>query len=130
MSSIYQPQVSIFLKLFFFFSVVAPWPKMTRRKVQLGNRIRELRERAGLTREQMAAAASVSVRALVQWKLGEREPGWFNILALGQALGVDCRAFCQQPAAPAEKGGPGRPRKAGPPLEEPKQPRGRSGKGK
>jgi transcriptional regulator with XRE-family HTH domain len=76
-----------------------------------GKHLRSLREDAGLSREQMAAAAGVSVRAVVQWELGEREPGWFNILALGQALGVDCRAFCQEPAAPAQKRGPGRPPK-------------------
>ena len=94
------------------------------KKVQLGNRIRELREGAGLSREQMADAASVSIRAVVQWELGEREPGWFNMLALCKALGVDCTAFIQPPAA-RPPAGPGRPRKepAGEPA--PKRPRGR-----
>ncbi len=99
-------------------------PKM----VRLGGRIRELREGAGLSREQLGEAAGVSVRAVVQWELGEREPGWFNMLALAEALGVDCRAFTQ---APAERpsAGPGRPRK-GPTAEPtPKRPRGRPRKG-
>ena len=74
------------------------------KRAQLGGRIRELRAGAGLSREQLAAAAGVSVRAVVQWELGEREPGWFNVLALAEALGVDCTAFTQ---APAELAAPG-----------------------
>jgi transcriptional regulator with XRE-family HTH domain len=80
------------------------------KKVQLGNRIRELREGAGLSREQIADAAGVSVRAVVQWELGAREPGWFNMLALAEALGQDCTAFTQAPAAVLSPR-PGRPRK-------------------
>src|SRR5947209_19578368 len=98
------------------------------KKVRLGNRIRELREGAGLAREQMAEAAGVSVRAVVQWELGEREPGWFNMLALAEALGVNCTAFIQ---APAERpaAAPGRPRKELAAEPAPKRPRGRPRKG-
>ena len=94
------------------------------KKVQLGNRIRELREGAGLSRENLADATGVSVRAVVQWELGEREPGWFNMLALGEALGVNCAAFIE---APAERmsAGPGRPRKEQRAEPAPKRPRGR-----
>src|SRR5262245_14239387 len=94
-------------------------------KVKLGRRIRELREGAGFSREQLADAAEVSVRAIVKWELGEREPGWFNIQAICKALGVDCTAFDQEPAVrPDAK--PGRPpkEKAAPPAA-PKRPRGR-----
>jgi transcriptional regulator with XRE-family HTH domain len=96
-------------------------PEKDPKKVQLGQRIRELREGKGLTREQLADAACVSLRAVVQWELGEREPGWFNILALCQALGVDCQAFAQAPSMLPESRR-GRPRK-------PKTPRGEDGKG-
>ncbi len=104
-------------------AVAAKDPK----KVQLGNRLRELREGAELSREQLAELAGVSVRAVVQWELGEREPGWFNMLALAEALGVDCTAFTQ---APAERpsAGPGRPHKdidEDNGQAEPKRPRGR-----
>jgi transcriptional regulator with XRE-family HTH domain len=95
-------------------------PKM----VRLGGRIREVREGAGLSREQMAEAAGVSVRAVVQWELGEREPGWFNMLALAAALGVDCTAFTQPPAE-REPSRPGRPRKESGEAPVPKRPRGR-----
>jgi transcriptional regulator with XRE-family HTH domain len=95
--------------------------------VQLGNRIRELREEAGLNREQMAQATGVSVRAVVQWELGEREPGWFNMLALAEALRVDCTAFIQAPAERSSPG-PGRPRKGAATTPAPKRPRGRPSK--
>ena len=98
------------------------------KKLQLGGRIRELRDAAGLSREQLAAAAGVSVRAVVQWELGEREPGWFNMLALAEALRVDCAAFIQAPADRPTVG-PGRPRKAPATAPAPKRPRGRPPKG-
>ena len=59
----------------------------------------------------VSGAAGVSVRAITQWERGEREPGWFNIIALGKALGVDCTAFTQPPAD-REPARPGRPPKA------------------
>ena len=97
-------------------------------KVRLGWRIRELREGAGQSREQLAGAAGVSVRAVVQWELGEREPGWFNVLALAEALGVDCTSFTQAPAE-RQSAGPGRPRKGQAVAPAPKRPRGRPRKG-
>ena len=99
-------------------------PKM----VRLGGRIRELREGAGLSREQLGDAAGVSLRAVVQWELGEREPGWFNMLALAAALGVPCTAFLEAPAQ-RSAAGPGRPRKEPSAAPAAKRPRGRPRKG-
>ena len=102
-------------------------PEKDPKKVQLGDRIRELREAAGLDREQLADGAGVSVRAVIQWELGEREPGWFNMLALAEALGVSLAAFLKEPA-PREPAGRGRPPKATAKQAEepaPKRPRGR-----
>jgi transcriptional regulator with XRE-family HTH domain len=109
-----QPQLSIFSS----FSGGDGVAEKDEKKVRLGQRIRELREGAGMSRERMAEAAGVSVRAVVQWELAEREPGWFNMLALAEALGVDCTAFTQ---APAEAPPParGRPRKPQAPPAEP-----------
>jgi hypothetical protein len=53
----------------------------------------------------------LSERAVIQWELGEREPGWFNVVALAQALGVSVEAFTVEPS-PMEPPGRGRPRKA------------------
>jgi transcriptional regulator with XRE-family HTH domain len=91
-------------------------------------RLRELREAAGWTQEQLAERVGVKREAIARWEAGKREPGWSNVLTLAEALGVDCTAFTQ---APAERvpAGPGRPRKepAAPPA--PKRPRGRPRKG-
>jgi hypothetical protein len=76
-----------------------------------------------LSREQPAAAAGCSVRAVLQWELGEREPGWFNMLALAEALGIDCTAFTRAPAG-RPPAGPGRPRKGPAEPPAPKRPRG------
>jgi len=78
---------------------------------QFGGRLRELREQAGLTQAQLATAAGVQRLAVARWEAGSREPGWSNVMALCQALGVDCTAFTQEPAQ-REPAGPGRPRKA------------------
>jgi transcriptional regulator with XRE-family HTH domain len=102
------------------------------KKVQLGDRIRELREVARLSREQLADGAGVSIRAVIQWEVGEREPGWFNMLALAEALGVEVTAFLTEPAERPQTG-PGRPPRRAAELAEqpvPKRPRGRPRKGK
>lgn len=88
-------------------------PEKDPKKVVLGQKIRELRERANLSRTELAEVAGVSHRAVVQWELGEREPGWFNILAMCQALGVSCEEFTLQPR-PTSRPGRGRPRKPRP----------------
>lgn len=78
---------------------------------RFGFRLRELRERAGLTQAQLADAVGVKVLAVTRWERGEREPGWSNIVALAAALGVDCTAFTQEPASSSEPRPRGRPKK-------------------
>jgi transcriptional regulator with XRE-family HTH domain len=73
-------------------------------------RLRELRNQAGLTQDELAAQAGVKRDAVARWEAGRREPSWGNILALCEALGVDCTAFIQEPqSTPAPERG--RPRK-------------------
>jgi transcriptional regulator with XRE-family HTH domain len=70
-----------------------------------GRRLKELREKAGLSQTALAEAAGLSQSAIAHWESGRSEPIWSNVLALAAALGVDCLAF-QQPAAgkkPARK---------------------------
>ena len=87
-------------------------------------RLRELREAAGWTQDQLAERVGVKREAVARWEAGRREPGWSNVLALAEALGVDCTAFTQPPAArPAAV--PGRPRKEQTEGTAPKRPRGR-----
>lgn len=99
-------------------------------------RLRELREKAGLSRRELAEKSEVSERAIVQWERSEREPSWSNVLAIAKALGVSCEAFQlagEEPALEAPPTKPGRPRKAPAATEEPETPaasKAKGGKGK
>src|SRR5215475_6525926 len=83
-------------------------------------RLKEMRERAGLTQKQLADRAGVSQRGISHWEQGLREPTWSNVIALAKALGVKCDDFLHEPS-PRPDAGPGRPPKATPatpPAEE------------
>jgi transcriptional regulator with XRE-family HTH domain len=76
-------------------------------------RLRELREAAGLTQEQLGERVGVKREAVARWEAGKREPGWSNVLALAEALGVDCTAFTQAPARQTTPGKGRPPKRAG-----------------
>jgi len=76
-------------------------------------RLRELREKAGLTQEQLGEKAGLTRGGVAQLEIGRRAPSWDTVLAICSALGVSCEAFRQPPAAAPRKG-PGRPPKAKP----------------
>jgi transcriptional regulator with XRE-family HTH domain len=89
-------------------------------------RLRTLREAAGLSQYALAKQAGLSKQALSVLELGNREPYWDTVQKLALALGVDCRAFVDPGVAiptaeEAAPGKPGRPRKEPPP--EPKKPK-------
>ncbi len=57
--------------------------------VQLATELRELRERAGMTQEQLASDAQLAVSTVRKIESGVVvEPGYFTVLALIGALGV------------------------------------------
>ncbi len=90
-------------------------------------RLRELREAAGLTQQQLADAAGLKLAGVRNLEQGRTYPEWPSVLALCQALGVGCDAFTTEPARQPPPGR-GRPPKAtaepvGQP--EPKRSRGR-----
>ncbi len=92
-------------------------------------RLRELREGAGLTQQELAGKANLTRDGVAQMETGRRSPSWDTVLAICSALGVSCEEFRQAPAD-APKKGPGRPPKgkaadAEPPPQ--KQPRKRRG---
>jgi transcriptional regulator with XRE-family HTH domain len=95
-----------------------------------GGRLRELREAAELTRQELADKAQVSVDGISQWERGVREPSWSIVIALSEALGTDCKAFLKAPAD-REPFKPGRPArgKAETVLPGEKKKRGRPQKG-
>lgn len=54
----------------------------------LGNAIRRLREKAGLTQETVAAKAEVSVQTLSHIEAGNANPTWATARDIAAALGV------------------------------------------
>jgi transcriptional regulator with XRE-family HTH domain len=91
-------------------------------------RLRELREEAGLSQKELADHAHLTIDGVSRLERGDRSPSWETVVALAEALAVDCTAFLQEPA-PRPEAGRGRPRK----TEEaptPKKPRGRPRKEK
>jgi transcriptional regulator with XRE-family HTH domain len=61
-------------------------------------RLRELREKAGLSRGQLAERAGMkSAAGIRNLEQGVRLPSWETVLALCEALGVSCDAFTQEP---------------------------------
>jgi transcriptional regulator with XRE-family HTH domain len=95
-------------------------------------RLRELRLAAGLSQRELAERAGIDKDSLSRLERDLWQPTWETVLALCQALGVDCTAFTMQPAEHAKPRGRGRPRKgeggqAGAGLSG--QKKGRNGKG-
>jgi transcriptional regulator with XRE-family HTH domain len=85
--------------------------------VAFGLRLRELRERSGLTQSQLADRARMHRQGVVKLERGEREPAWSTLLALAEALNVDLNTFAQSPDRELSPRGPGRPpRPAAPAL--------------
>jgi transcriptional regulator with XRE-family HTH domain len=93
-------------------------------------RLRELREAMGWSQQELGERVGLHMQTVSRFERGTLKPTWEVVLALADVLGVNCLAFCQEPAAPAESRGPGRPPK-GPPREasQPTRKRGRPPKG-
>lgn len=60
-------------------------------------RLKELREKAGLSQYELAKRAGLSRQAISHIEAGNREPGWNTVLKLAQALGVNVLAFTDEP---------------------------------
>jgi transcriptional regulator with XRE-family HTH domain len=74
-------------------------------------RLKELRERAGLTQQQLAERAGMNRFGIAKLEQGVTKPWWESVLALANALGVTPNDFtCPPSTRPDAK--PGRPRKA------------------
>lgn len=57
------------------------------------DRLRALRDTAGLTQEQLARAADTSVGNVRNYEQGIRMPTFPVVVRLAKALGADCTAF-------------------------------------
>lgn len=58
-----------------------------------GKRLRELRDKAGLTQDELAGQVKMEQSSIARLERGEREPGWATVLRLADALGVTPDAF-------------------------------------
>jgi transcriptional regulator with XRE-family HTH domain len=81
-----------------------------------------------MTQQALSDKVGCTWEAVSRWERGQREPGWSQIQALADALGVSCDAFRVPPGdgEPTRMGRPSRPRAE---AEKPKRPRGRPKKG-
>ena len=107
---------------------------------RFGDRLRELRQSAGLSRQQLADGAGLKSSRVRDLEQGLNKPSWEVVVKLCAALGVSCEVFHQPPSPDLPPPAPGRPRKAssaqgGPPAGEPApdaaagKPKRRRGKG-
>jgi transcriptional regulator with XRE-family HTH domain len=69
------------------------------------DRLRELREGAGLTQEELARKAIISLPTLRGLERGQHRPSWQSVVKLARALGVSTDAFAD---CDELKEGPGR----------------------
>lgn len=73
-----------------------------RRAERFGPRLREIREAANLTQQQLADAAGLKRLSVVRYESGDRYPTWDVCLALADALGVAVQAFAAAPEKSAD----------------------------
>jgi transcriptional regulator with XRE-family HTH domain len=75
-------------------------------QLAVGKRIKERREAAGLTQQQLAVKAGLSVSNLAQIEQGQKaDPRISTVVALARALGVTVDDLLQLPEQPAGQSG-------------------------
>lgn len=77
----------------------------------LSARLRELRERAGLSQAELAAAASTSVHSVAKLERGERFPSLRLARDVAAALGCSIDALCEPAGTALKPRGKGRPKR-------------------
>jgi len=68
----------------------------------VGQRVRELRERMGMTLEQLARKSGIGISTLSEIESAHHSPRLKTIVALANALGVPLEALLHEPASPFE----------------------------
>ena len=72
-----------------------------------GERLKRLRETAGLTQTELAAAVGKSTITISRLERGVQEPTWPLVLELCRPLGVNCLAFTDADGTPPGDGDAG-----------------------
>jgi transcriptional regulator with XRE-family HTH domain len=70
--------------------------------MEFGERLKVLRESAGLSQEALARAAEISTSNVSKLEQKKVVPSWPTVQALAKALGVDCTAFQTDDGGQAE----------------------------
>jgi transcriptional regulator with XRE-family HTH domain len=76
-----------------------------------GEKLREFREEAGMSRAELAEETGFDEMAISRWESGEGDPSWSAVQALAKALGINCHEFGDGRAKQA--GGGRKTRRAG-----------------
>jgi transcriptional regulator with XRE-family HTH domain len=63
--------------------------------MRLAEKLKELRNRAGLSQSELARASGLSLAAIQDYEQDRREPRFPSLVKLAAALGTDCRAFAE-----------------------------------
>jgi transcriptional regulator with XRE-family HTH domain len=90
-------------------------------------RLKELRDQAGLTQQDLGERAGLSKAGIADLEQGRRRPAWETVVALCKALAISPDTFLQPPSGDHEPRR-GRPPKATAKQPAPRRPRGRPGK--
>jgi transcriptional regulator with XRE-family HTH domain len=69
-----------------------------------GERLKELREAAGLSQDGLARAAGLSTSTVAKIERLDIDPSWTTVQALAKALAVSTEAFQEDAPPPAKKG--------------------------
>jgi transcriptional regulator with XRE-family HTH domain len=69
-----------------------------------GERLKELRETAGVSQDGLARLACLSTSTVAKIERLNIDPSWTTVQALAKALGVTTEAFACAAPAPAKKG--------------------------
>jgi transcriptional regulator with XRE-family HTH domain len=71
------------------------------------DRLKELRDKAGLTQQQLAEQSGIPIGSIRNHEQGHRVPSWGSVVKLAKTLGVTCEAFSEclevQDEPPARK---------------------------
>jgi len=68
-------------------------PRVSNRDPSFARQLIALREKAGLTKYELAKRAGLSRQSLSLLEMGEREPTWETVQRLAAVLGVTCEQF-------------------------------------
>lgn len=67
------------------------------RRETFADRLRSLREAAGISQYRLAQLSGLTKQTLSRLELGESKPSWETVQALARALAVDVTVFVTEP---------------------------------